>query len=107
MYMYAFLRETHRLTPAILTHTCRQIASDIEMHGVNRSTGSTVEFMPFPIQMDQDYIHDPYTFNLTNFLLNAIKQRKNTYRELIDHPYFKEPFSQVSRKCPEKSCCNE
>lgn len=99
-YLYAFLRECHRVTPAVPASTIRTIASDVEIHGVTLPAGSTLQFTNYPIPMDANYIDDPYTFNPSNFLPDAVEARKNTFRELVDHPYYKEPFSLGPRKCP-------
>lgn len=99
-YLNAFLRECHRLTPSIPTSIIKQISSEIEIHGVTIPANAMVLFNNYAIQMDPAYVKDPEVFRPERWFPEAAEARKGTPEEVIDHPFFKDPFSQGARKCP-------
>ena len=99
-YLIAFLRECHRVTPASATTIKRQIEQDIEIYGQKVPAKSKCFFNNFAIQMDPAYIDNPNVFQPERWLPDAVEARKGTPREVIDHPFFSDSFSQGVRRCP-------
>ena len=100
-YLHAFVRESHRLTPVSPIATRKCVASDeLTIHGITIPRGSAVMCDGYSLGQDPMYIDDPRSFQPERWLDDAVQARKGTPRELIDHPFFKDPFSQGARKCP-------
>ncbi|KAL7537062.1 hypothetical protein ACHAWF_005651 [Thalassiosira exigua] len=92
-YLHAVMRETHRRTPIVGK-------DGIDIHGVPVSKGSVVALEGFSLGMDPNIIDDPESFLPERWLPNAVEARRGTAAETIDHPFFKDAFSQGPRKCP-------
>ena len=100
-YLHAVIRETHRLTPAMPTTVMKENSlSDIEIHGSIIPKESLFVLDSYSIGIDPDFVQDPYDFKPERWLPEAVTARKGTPSEVLDHPYYKSPFSQGSRKCP-------
>ncbi len=100
-HLHAFVRESHRLTPVSPIATRKCVASDeLTIHGITIPRGSAVMCDGYSLGQDPVYIDDPRSFQPERWLDDAVQARKGTPRELIDHPFFKDPFSQGARKCP-------
>jgi len=100
-YLHAFVRETHRLTPVVPIATRKRVAADdLEVHGVKLPRGSAVACDGYSLGQDPNYVDDPRSFRPERWLDDAVQARKGTPKEIVDHPFFKDPFSQGARKCP-------
>jgi cytochrome P450 len=99
--LQSFIRETHRLTPAIVTNIIKEISqSSVEVHGVTLPPGSIFAFDSTSPQIDPNLVENPDEFRPERWFPEEVKARKGTPREVIDHPFFSGPFSQGARKCP-------
>eukprot|EP00567_Pseudictyota_dubia_P018295 CAMPEP_0197433550 /NCGR_PEP_ID=MMETSP1175-20131217/1419_1 /TAXON_ID=1003142 /ORGANISM="Triceratium dubium, Strain CCMP147" /LENGTH=618 /DNA_ID=CAMNT_0042961967 /DNA_START=53 /DNA_END=1909 /DNA_ORIENTATION=+ len=100
-FLHAFVRESHRLTPVVPIATRKRVASDnLTIHGVTLPRGSAVACDGFSLGQDPSYVDEPRSFRPERWLDDAVASRKGTPKELIDHPFFKGPFSQGARNCP-------
>ena len=100
-YLHAVIRESHRLTPASpITLMKENSLADIEIHGTVLPKGSLVCMDSYSIGIDPMYVSDPFEFHPERWLVEAVEARKGTASEVLDHPFYREPFSQGSRKCP-------
>jgi len=102
----AFVRETHRCTPALGFDLFKSLESPIEVHGTTLPSGSTVMFDCLTVQMDPNLVDDPTTFNPKRWYKEAVEERKGTPKAVIDHVFYSGPFSQGARRCPGKCLCN-
>ena len=99
-YLHAVIRETQRLTPPSALFTFKTVDNELELNGVSMKTGDVVALEGFSIGMDPVYVDNPKEFIPERWLPDAIAARKGTEREIIDHAFLKEPFSQGARRCP-------
>ena len=76
------------------------VSVETEIHGVTIPSNTMVAFNNYVIQMDPLYVTEPETFRPERWLPDAVEARKGTPYEVIDHSFFKNSFSQGSRKCP-------
>lgn len=100
VYLHACIRETQRLTPAAALFTAKKCDKDLEINGVKLEKGDVVGLDGYSILMDPTYIESPNEYRPERWLSSAVDSRKGTEKEIVDHPCFKEPFSQGARKCP-------
>jgi cytochrome P450 len=98
-YLHAVLRESHRMTPSA-GEIVKEVSTEIKLHGVPVPAKSRIAFNAYALQMDPEYVDDPEVFRPERWLPDAVESRKGTPKEVIDHPFFKDPFSQGARKCP-------
>jgi cytochrome P450 len=100
-YLHAVIRETQRMTPIGAGYIVKTLAEDhVQINGVPLNKGDVVMLEGFSIQMDPNIVDSPHEFLPERWLPDAVNKRKGTKSEIIDHPYFKEPFSQGARRCP-------
>lgn len=100
-YLHAVIRESHRITPATPSPMTKQNSLDaVEIHGTMVPKDSKVLFDSYSIGMDPTIVENPTAFQPERWLADAVEARKGTPSEVIDHPFFKTPFSHGSRKCP-------
>ena len=101
-FLHAFLRESHRITPVspIATRKFVSAADGLTIHGVNLPRGTAVACDGYSTGMDPTIVDEPRSFRPERWLPDAVAKRKGTPAEVVDHPYFKDPFSQGPRKCP-------
>jgi cytochrome P450 len=100
-YLHAVIRESHRLTPAgPITCMKENSLSEVEIHGTVVPMGSLFCLDAFSVGMDPEFVLDPKAFRPQRWLPEAVESRKGTPSEIIDHGFYKDPFSQGSRKCP-------
>jgi cytochrome P450 len=100
-YLHAVIRESHRLTPAApITCMKENSLSEVEIHGTVVPMGSLFCMDAFSVGMDPEFVRDPKGFRPERWLPDAVESRKGTPSEIIDHGFYKDPFSQGSRKCP-------
>ncbi|VEU39140.1 unnamed protein product [Pseudo-nitzschia multistriata] len=108
-YLKACFRESHRLTPSnpLLT---KKLKEDIDLVVTNGNNGSPDKAYRAPageniclnlrgIPMDPKYVENPMVFSPERFLPEAVSARKGTPSEVIDHPYFSDPFGRGKRRC--------
>ena len=106
-YLHAVLRETHRLTPpAPITVMKENSLDDVEIHGSKVPKDSLICLDAFSVGLDPNLVDDPQEFRPERWLPPAIDARKGTPAEVLDHPYYRDPFSQGSRKCPGSRVAN-
>jgi len=98
-YLHAVIRESHRLTPSVVG-IMKRVDKEIEVNGVALKEGEVVMFQSYTIGMDPDLVDNPDEFLPERWLPNAVAERKGTKKEVIDHSFLKEPFSQGARRCP-------
>jgi cytochrome P450 len=100
-YLHAVIRESHRLTPVGPGTLAKENSlADVQIHDTVIPKGSLVMFDNYSIGMDPKIIDNPTCFQPERWLPPAIEARKGTPAEILDHYFFKEPFSHGSRKCP-------
>mmetsp|Transcript_21117 Transcript_21117/g.61412 ORF Transcript_21117/g.61412 Transcript_21117/m.61412 type:complete len:595 (-) Transcript_21117:380-2164(-) len=100
-YLHAFIRETHRLTPVSPIATRKCVASDdMTVHGVKLPRGSAVACDGYSLGQDPKIVDEPRSFRPERWFPDAVAARKGTPQEVLDHTFFKDPFSQGPRKCP-------
>ena len=100
-YLHSVIRESHRLTPAVPAQVMKENSlSDLEIHGIVIPKGSLFALDTYSVGMDPDFVKDPYDFQPERWLPEAVEARKGTASEILDHPFYRAPFSQGSRKCP-------
>jgi cytochrome P450 len=94
-YLHAVVRETQRLTPTGSMFVHKQIAKDgVEIHGTPLRKVDMVFLEGYSTGVDPSLVDDPEEFRPERWLPEAVAARKGTPKEIIDHPFFKEPFSQ-------------
>lgn len=101
-YLKACIRESHRLTPAapIVAKKLEQdidIMVDGETYKVQAGHRISLNLRAFP--MDEKYVDNPTQYRPERFLPDAIKARKGTRSQIIDHPSFEDPFGRGKRRC--------
>lgn len=101
-YLHAIFRESNRLTPAGPIFSTKQIMKEegIEVNNTLLKKGDVVSFEGYSLGMDPKLVDDPEEFNPDRWSPEAVAARKGTPKEIIDHPFLKDPFSQGARKCP-------
>ena len=100
-YLHAVTRESQRLTPVHpTTMTKSNSAADIVVHGIKIPKGSVFVFDNFSVGVDPVIVPDPQTFDPERWLPEAVSARKGTRAEVLDHQFYKDPFSQGARRCP-------
>lgn len=100
-YLHAVLRETHRITPsAPMTINKENSLSDIEIHGSTIPKDSLFLMDGYSVGIDENLVDDPLAFRPERWLPDAVASRKGTGAEILDHPFYRDAFSQGSRKCP-------
>ena len=105
-YLHAILRESHRLTPASPMTVFKETLADVELHGYTVPKDSVVVMDAYSIGVDEDFVEDPEEFRPERWLADAVEARKGTKSEVLDHPFYRDPFSQGSRKCPGSRVAN-
>uniref|UniRef100_A0A7S1ZHZ6 Cytochrome P450 n=1 Tax=Trieres chinensis TaxID=1514140 RepID=A0A7S1ZHZ6_TRICV len=99
-YLYSFLRESHRLTPNAPVNIFKMVSKDIDIHGLSVPSGAMFLFDSFSLGKDPIFVDDPEEFKPERWSPKAVQERKGTPREVLDHAFLKEPFSQGARRCP-------
>lgn len=99
-YLKAVVRETHRLTPALVISSVKEVDADIDLAGHRIPAGSLVALENHSLQMSEALVEQPRAFRPERWLAGAVAERKGTPAELIDHPLLSAPFSAGARKCP-------
>lgn len=99
-YLYAVIRESHRLTPSSVVASQKRIDKEIEVNGVKLRSGEVVMLEAYTTCMDERFVDSPHDFIPERWLPDAVEARKGTEKEMVDHPFFRDPFSQGARKCP-------
>ena len=101
LYLDAFLRENHRMTPPIgVNLTKENTTGDVDIHGITIPKGNMFILDSRSVGMDPDIIHEPDTFDPTRWSDDQVKNRRGTPAQVLDHPLYREPFSAGARKCP-------
>lgn len=98
-YLRAVVREVHRMSPASPLMTQRATASDLEMQGFAIPTGTRMSLNIYSVQNDPRYVEEPDRFMPERWLPEAVKARKGTEAEVIDHKLLSSPFSFGARMC--------
>lgn len=100
-YLHNFLRESHRLTPV---HPMVMMKSnstkEIKIHGVTLPKGSLFSFNSHTLGVDPNIIDNSEEFIPDRWTPEATLARKDTQAEVLDHQFYKDPFSQGARRCP-------
>ena len=103
-YLHAMLRETHRITPAApVTIFKENSISDVEIHGTIIPKDSLFLMDSYSLGISEDIVDEPYEFCPKRWLPEAVEARKGTPAEVLDHPFYRDAFSQGSCK-PRVSC---
>ena len=98
--LHAAFRESHRLTNPSPMVPMKRIYESVNIHGVDVPTESVIVFDSISKSHDPSLVSDPETFNPDRWLPDAVEARKGTPAAVLDHPFFKGPFSEGARKCP-------
>jgi len=97
-YLHAFIREQHRMSPTGSIFVSKTIAKDgINVNGVSMKSGDVVGLEGYSTGMDPAIVEDPDEFRPERWLPDAVDARKGTPKEVMDHPFMKDPFSQGKR----------
>jgi len=101
-YLRAVVRESHRITPIGPHAVFKSVGSGdgMDIHGVRLPEGSVVALCGYPIGNDPNLVDDPDRFVPERWYPDAVERRRGTPSEVVDHPYFRDAFSQGPRKCP-------
>lgn len=106
-YLHAVLRETHRLTPSSpVTIFKENSLADLEIHGSTIPKDSLLILDALSVGLDENIVEDPEEFRPERWFPDAVEARKGTAAEILDHPYYRDAFSQGSRKCPGSRVAN-
>jgi cytochrome P450 len=106
-YLHAVLRETHRLTPAApVTIFKENSLADLEIHGSTIPKDSLLILDALSVGLDENVVENPKEFRPERWFPDAVEARKGTAAEILDHPYYRDAFSQGSRKCPGSRVAN-
>ncbi len=98
-YLHAVLKESMRLTP-IAPHILskRNNQSEVVVNNVTFPKGTS--FALEHIVNDTRYISDAEQFKPERWFQDSVEARKGTNEEILDHPFFRDPFGQGARRCP-------
>jgi len=100
-YLHAVLRESHRLTPVHPTVMMKSNSTkDINIHGIDFPQGSLFSFDSYSLGINPDIVDRPEEFDPNRWSKEATMARKGTPAEVLDHQFYKDPFSQGARRCP-------
>jgi len=99
-YLHAAFRESHRLTNPAPMVPMKRITDSITIHGVDIPADNIIVFDSVSKSHDPNLVSDPEQFNPDRWLPDAVEARKGTPAAVLDHPFFKGPFSEGARKCP-------
>lgn len=99
-FLHAAIRESHRLTSPSPLSAFRILPGDVQVHGVTLPENCTVVFDGYSRGRDPDLLEYVDEFRPERWLPDAVKARKGTPAEVLDHPLFSGPFSQGARRCP-------
>ena len=99
-YLHAIVRESHRMTAPSIGGLRKETAEEVEIHGVKMPKGSMFVLDTYSVGVDPDIVDDPFVFKPERWFDDAVEARKGTPAEVLDHPFYKAPFSQGSRRCP-------
>lgn len=100
-YLHAVLRESHRCTPVHPTVMMKSNSTDeIEIHGRTFPKGSLFSFDSYSVGVDPSIVENPDQFIPDRWSPEATESRKGTRAEILDHQFYKDPFSQGARRCP-------
>ena len=80
--------------------TQKRVDTEIEVNGVKLRSGEVVMLESYTTFMDERLVDSPHDFIPERWLPDAMEARKGTEKEIFDHPFFRDPFSQGARKCP-------
>lgn len=99
-YFFACVREANRVTPAAGSAMFKKCAEEIEVHGQTFPEGTMFVFDGISSMVDEGLVENPEEFIPERWLPEEVEARKGTPKQIIDHAFFKEPFSQGARRCP-------
>jgi Cytochrome P450 len=78
----------------------KRIPEDMVLAGYRIPKGATVLFSQMAIKNDPAYAgEDPHLFNPDRYSEEAVKARKGTRAEVLDHPLCSKPFGFGARMC--------
>merc|ERR1719285_60941 len=99
-YLSSVIREVHRVRPAIAWTAVKEPQCAIDLRGWEIPAGVPCQLDLFSIQNDPDIVSDPFEFCPERWEESAVRARKGTKAEVLDHPLLKDPFSAGARMCP-------
>lgn len=101
-YLFALIRESHRLTNPAPLLPLKVLPKEVEIHGTVIPEGSVVLFEGYSQGFDPAIIGDgdPEAFEPERFLPEAVAARKGKLAERLDHTLVSAPFSAGARRCP-------
>jgi cytochrome P450 len=105
-FLYACMRESHRLANTNQLTPLKKFDQEITVHGIDLPAGSVVALDSYSTGVDPDLVDEPMEFKPQRFLKDAVMGRKGTPSEVVDHVFFSGPFSQGARKCPGSRVAN-
>ena len=73
---------------------------EIEIHGTTLPKGSLFAFDSYSLGVDPTIVDNPEEFIPDRWTHEATLARKGTPAEVLDHQFYKDPFSQGARRCP-------
>jgi cytochrome P450 len=101
-YLKACIRESHRLTPSAPI-SVKKLNEDIDVVVDDKAyrviAGQRISLNLRAYPMDPRFVENPTQYNPERFLPDAVKARKGTPSEVIDHPSFADPFGRGKRRC--------
>lgn len=105
-YLHAVSRETHRMTPTMVTSIIRRVPKEIDVCGYQFEKDSWFMLDGYSVQNEPNLVVDCKEFKPERWLPKAVAERKGTPSEIIDHPLIRAPFSAGARMCPGSRVAN-
>jgi cytochrome P450 len=105
-YTQQVLRETHRLFKTIGSGSLEKSSPvDLVLHGYEVPKGTYVS-LAMTKDSDPNLVEKPELFNPEMWSPEAVRARKGTDAEIIDHRLLADPFSAGARMCPGSRVAN-
>merc|ERR1712107_246679 len=98
-YLKACVRESHRLTPALMMGTMRPAPTDMVLSGYEVPEGALVMTDNHCIQNDPALVDRVDEFLPERWSADAVEARKGTEKAVCDHALLRDSFGMGARSC--------
>lgn len=106
-FLHACIRESHRLANPAPSVPRKKFFKPISVHGIDLPAGTVLVLDGYSAGVNKEVVgEDAMDYKPERFLKDAVEKRKGTKSQIIDHAFFKGPFSQGARKCPGSRVAN-
>lgn len=99
-YLTGVIRESYRLTPALLGGVMRDCPVDVEISGYHIPAGKVMIFINGFRDGDESFLDNSKEYRPERWLPENVEERKGTKSEVLDHQMHSGPFSAGARMCP-------